>query len=124
MQTEPWWETNPATTPRQELGMVSPELLSRRTMINPLCVSVSICTSSAYFDAVARRIAKPQFGLSARVIHLDDDREVREVTHKRAFRDIAEDVERIQSRGYVRMITASHRFALPVQVRKFEAPRD
>jgi hypothetical protein len=24
---EPWWETNPATTPRQELGMVSPELL-------------------------------------------------------------------------------------------------
>jgi serine/threonine protein phosphatase PrpC len=23
---EPWWETNPATTPRQELGMVSPEL--------------------------------------------------------------------------------------------------
>ena len=75
MQTEPWWETNPATTPRQELGMVSPELLSRRTMINPLCVSVSICTSSAYFDAVARRIAKPQFGLSARVIHLDDDRD-------------------------------------------------
>ena len=55
--------------------------------------------------------------------HLDDDREVREVTHKRAFRDIAEDVERIQSKGYVRMITASHRFALPVQVRKFEAPR-
>src|SRR5271165_869430 len=23
---EPWWETNPATTPRQELGMVSPEI--------------------------------------------------------------------------------------------------
>ncbi len=56
--------------------------------------------------------------------HLDDDREVREVTHKRAFRDIAEDVERIQSKGYVRMITASHRFALPVQVRKFEPPEE
>jgi DNA helicase HerA-like ATPase len=56
--------------------------------------------------------------------HLDDDREVREVTHKRAFRDIAEDAERIQSRGYVRMITASHRFALPVQVRKFEPPEE
>ena len=27
MPIEPWWETNPATTPRQELGMVSPELL-------------------------------------------------------------------------------------------------
>ena len=55
--------------------------------------------------------------------HLDDDREVREVTHKRAFRDIAEDVERIKSKGYVRMITACHRFALPVQVRKLEDPR-
>ena len=28
MPIEPWWETNPATTPRQELGMVSPELLT------------------------------------------------------------------------------------------------
>ena len=27
MPIEPWWETNPATTPRQELGMVAPELL-------------------------------------------------------------------------------------------------
>jgi hypothetical protein len=54
--------------------------------------------------------------------HLDDDREVREVTRKRAFRDIADDVERIQSKGYVRLLTASHRFALPVQIRKFEAP--
>ncbi|MGZ3355296.1 MAG: hypothetical protein ACXVBO_10635 [Isosphaeraceae bacterium] len=26
MPIEPWWETNPATIPRQELGMVSPEL--------------------------------------------------------------------------------------------------
>ena len=26
MPIEPWWETNPATTPRQELGMVSSEL--------------------------------------------------------------------------------------------------
>ena len=29
MPIEPWWETNPATTPRQELGMVSPELPGR-----------------------------------------------------------------------------------------------
>jgi len=27
---EPWWETYPATTPRQELGMVSPELTGLR----------------------------------------------------------------------------------------------
>ena len=26
MPIEPWWETNPAATPRQELVMVSPEL--------------------------------------------------------------------------------------------------
>jgi len=27
VEIEPRWETNPATTPREELGMVSPELL-------------------------------------------------------------------------------------------------
>ena len=26
MPIEPWWETHPSTTPRQELGMVSTEL--------------------------------------------------------------------------------------------------
>lgn len=54
------------------------------------------------------------------VTHLDDDREVRELEHKRAFRDIAADVERITSKGYVRMATVSLPFALPVQIRKFD----
>lgn len=54
------------------------------------------------------------------VTHLDDDREVKELEHKRAFRDIASDVERITSKGYVRMKTVSLPFALPVQIRKFE----
>jgi len=54
------------------------------------------------------------------VTHLDDDREVKELEHKRAFRDIAADVERITSKGYVRMATISLPFALPVQIRKFE----
>lgn len=53
------------------------------------------------------------------IAHLDDDREVKEVTRKYVFRDMAEDVQRTQSKGYVRMITASHRFALPVQIHKF-----
>lgn len=57
------------------------------------------------------------------IAHLDDDREVREVTRKYAFRDVAEDVQRTMSKGFVRMITQSHRYALPVQIRKFE-PRD
>jgi hypothetical protein len=54
------------------------------------------------------------------IAHLNDDREVREVTRRFEFRDVAEDVQRIRSRGFVRMITLSHRFALPVQFRKFE----
>jgi hypothetical protein len=57
------------------------------------------------------------------IAHLDDDREAREVTRKYAFRDVAEDVQRIQSKGFVRMITRSHKFALPVQIHKFEAPK-
>jgi DNA helicase HerA-like ATPase len=56
------------------------------------------------------------------IAHLDDDREVKEVTRKYVFRDVAEDVQRIQSKGFVRMITRSHRFALPVQIHKFEPP--
>ncbi len=54
------------------------------------------------------------------IAHLDDDREVKEVTRRYAFRDVANDVQRTMSKGFVRMITQSHRFALPVQVRKFE----
>jgi hypothetical protein len=54
------------------------------------------------------------------IAHLDDDREIREVTRKYVFKDIAEDVQRTMSKGFVRMFTQSHRFALPVQIRKFE----
>jgi hypothetical protein len=53
------------------------------------------------------------------IAHLDDDREAKEVARKFAFRDLADDVQRIQSKGFVRMITRSHRFALPVQVHRF-----
>lgn len=57
------------------------------------------------------------------IAHLDDDREVKEVTRRYAFRDVADDVQRTMSKGFVRMITQSHRFALPVQIRKFEPRR-
>ena len=53
------------------------------------------------------------------VTHLDDDREVKELQHKRAFRDIASDVERIQQKGYVQMKTLSLPLALPVQIKRF-----
>ena len=39
MPIEPWWETNPATTPRQELGMVSPELYEELGMVSPNSMS-------------------------------------------------------------------------------------
>lgn len=54
------------------------------------------------------------------IAHLDDDREAKEVARKYVFRDMANDVQRIQSKGFVRMITRSHRFALPVQIHKFK----
>jgi DNA helicase HerA-like ATPase len=54
------------------------------------------------------------------IAHLNDDREIRELTNRYEFRDIGLDVQRCKTRGYVRMITLSHRYALPVQINKFE----
>jgi len=51
--------------------------------------------------------------------HLDDNREITEVARKYVFRDLAQDLERTQSKGFVRMFTRSHRFALPVQIHRF-----
>jgi hypothetical protein len=56
------------------------------------------------------------------IAHLNDDREIRELTNRYEFKDIALDVQRCKTRGYVRMITLSHRYALPVQIRKFQRP--
>lgn len=53
------------------------------------------------------------------VAHLNDDREVHELTRRYEFRDVGLDVQRCKTQGYVRMITLSHRYALPVQIRKF-----
>ena len=56
------------------------------------------------------------------IAHLNDDREIKELAHKYEFRDVALDVQRSKTKGYVRMVTLSHRFALPVQIQKFAAP--
>jgi len=53
------------------------------------------------------------------IAHLNDAREIRELTYKYEFKDVGLDVQRSKTRGYVRMITLSHKFALPVQVLKF-----
>jgi len=53
------------------------------------------------------------------IAHLNDDREIRELTRHYEFRDTGADVQRTRTQGYVRMITLSHRYALPVQIEKF-----
>lgn len=53
------------------------------------------------------------------IAHLSDDREIRELTNRYEFKDIGLDVQRSKTKGFVRMITLSHRYALPVQIRKF-----
>jgi len=53
------------------------------------------------------------------IAHLNDDREIRELTQRYEFRDVGDDVMRARTKGYVRMITDSHRFVLPVRIRRF-----
>jgi hypothetical protein len=57
------------------------------------------------------------------IAHLNDQSEITELTKFHEFRDVGADVQRTKSRGFVRLITSSHKFALPVQVRLF-APRE
>jgi hypothetical protein len=54
------------------------------------------------------------------IAHLNDDREIKALTRFHEFRDVGADVQRTKTQGFVRMITRSHKFALPVQIRKFE----
>jgi DNA helicase HerA-like ATPase len=54
------------------------------------------------------------------IAHLNDDREVKEIERRYEFRGIGLDVHRARAKGYVRMITLSHRYALPVQIKLFE----
>jgi hypothetical protein len=53
------------------------------------------------------------------IAHLNDDREIHELTNRYEFKDIGLDVQRCKTQGYVRMITLSHRYALPVQIQQF-----
>ena len=56
------------------------------------------------------------------IAHLNDDREIKALTRFHEFRDVGADVQRTKARGFVRTITRSHKFALPVQIRKFGPP--
>jgi uncharacterized protein DUF87 len=58
------------------------------------------------------------------IAHLNDDREIKEIERRYEFSGTGLDVQRARSKGYVRMITLSHRYALPVQIRLFEPERD
>lgn len=54
------------------------------------------------------------------IAHLNDEKEIRELTRFYEFQDVGEDVQKTKARGFVRLITRSHKFALPVQIDKFE----
>jgi DNA helicase HerA-like ATPase len=56
------------------------------------------------------------------IAHLNDDREIREIERRYEFSGIGLDVQRARTKGYVRMITLSHRYALPVQIKLFRPP--
>lgn len=53
------------------------------------------------------------------IAHLNDDREVKEIERRYEFAGLGLDIQRARSKGYVRMITLSHRYVLPVQIRLF-----
>jgi len=53
------------------------------------------------------------------IAHLNDETEIKSLTRYYEFRDVGADVQRTKAQGFVRMITSSHRFALPVQIAKF-----
>lgn len=53
--------------------------------------------------------------------YLNDHREVKALTRFHEFRDVGPDVLRATTPGFMRILTRSHRFAVPVQVRKFGA---
>ena len=56
------------------------------------------------------------------IAHLSDDREIRELTNRYEFKDLGLDIQRSKTKGFVRLITLSHRYALPVQIRRFGGP--
>lgn len=53
------------------------------------------------------------------IAHLNDQTEIRALERFHEFRDVGADVQKTKEKGFVRMITRSHRFALPVQIRRF-----
>jgi DNA helicase HerA-like ATPase len=56
------------------------------------------------------------------VSHLSSQDETRALSRIQvAFAGIEEDILRARTPGYMRMMTLSHRFVIPVQARKFEA---
>ncbi|MED4012936.1 DUF87 domain-containing protein [Priestia aryabhattai] len=53
------------------------------------------------------------------IAHLNDDKEIKELTKFYEFKDVALDIQRTKSKGYVRLVTKSHSYALPVQINLF-----
>lgn len=58
------------------------------------------------------------------IAHLNDQNDISALTRFQEFRDVGADVQRTKAKGFVRMITSSHRFAIPVQIHKFGPAKD
>ncbi|MXQ54966.1 ATP-binding protein [Shimazuella alba] len=54
------------------------------------------------------------------IAHLNDQNEIKELTKFYEFKDVGLDVQKTKSKGFVRLVTQSHKYALPVQIKKFE----
>lgn len=53
------------------------------------------------------------------IAHLNDFNEIKELTKFYEFKDVGIDIQKTKSKGFVRMITRSHKYALPVQIKLF-----
>ena len=53
------------------------------------------------------------------IAHLNDTNEIKELTKFYEFKDVGIDVQKTKSKGFVRMITRSHKYALSVQIKLF-----
>ncbi|NYE08816.1 hypothetical protein F4694_005672 [Bacillus niacini] len=53
------------------------------------------------------------------IAHLNDSNEIKELTKFYEFKDVGIDIQKTKSKGFVRMTTKSHMYALPVQIKLF-----
>ncbi len=100
--------------PRTEGG---PRTFYSRLAQDGAKLHIGIVYSTSRIDALNADLLAGTANILA--AHLNDQREIRALTRFYEFRDVGPDVLRTTSPGFMRLITHSHKFAVPVQVRHF-----